>query len=72
MKFNINNLVKVKLTDQGKRILGNIPLSLPEEDESGWSEWQLWHLMSVFGNDIYNGCILPFEINIEFFKDTMR
>ena len=36
----------------------------PEEDEDGWSKWQLWELMSSFGEHIYNGCRPPFELNI--------
>jgi hypothetical protein len=71
MKFNVNNLVRVKLTDHGKKILQNDAINLPKEDKDGWSEWQLWGLMSNFGQYLYNGCELPFEINIEFFEDTM-
>jgi len=76
MKFNINNNVRVKLTDKGREIhrkkydnLWNGYHSLPyipvEEDENGWSTWQLWQLMSNFGDSMYNGCDLPFETEIE-------
>ena len=40
------------------------PYYTPEEDEDGWSKWQLWDLMASFGEHIYNGCRPPFELNI--------
>lgn len=78
MEFNINDYVKVKLTDLGKEILRNqhkilykkLPKECyaeyqePKEDENGYSKWQLWGLMSHFGNILYNGCKLPFETDI--------
>jgi DNA-binding MarR family transcriptional regulator len=36
----------------------------PEEDEDGWSKWQLWELMASFGAHICNGCKPPFELTI--------
>ena len=75
MKFNINNCVKVKLTNRGRDILTDqqeeylsqygFNLDFPFEDDEGWSEWQLWHLMSTFGDFMYNGCVEPFEMEIE-------
>jgi len=75
MKFNINEFVKVKLTDHGRQqyiewyfslYKGNPPYSfIPmEEDENGYSKWQMWKLMQVFGANISIGCILPFETEI--------
>lgn len=76
MKFNVNDCVKVKLTERGRSILASkrvnmqflTNLKLPffdyKEDENGWSEWQLWDLMSIFGQYLYNGCDIPFEMNI--------
>lgn len=54
IRFNVNDCVKVRLTDYGKRCLRKnyddlqaglgkklgFPFRLPEEDENGWSEWQ--------------------------------
>ena len=37
----------------------------PEEDNEGWSRWQLWHLMEKFGDVIYLGAVLPFEPTID-------
>ena len=79
--FNINDFVKVKLTDRGKyiyrhnfdvlnaNILRNggtpiIPIEL-EYDDDGYVEFQLWHLMEIFGRYLFNGCKLPFETTIK-------
>lgn len=74
-KFNINNTVKVKLTEQGKliyreewnRIFGDksgFTYSPPKEDENGYSNWQMWSLMETFGNYMDMGCDCPFETDI--------
>ena len=80
--FNINDYVKVKLTQKGKylyshqydemnkRILksGGTPLTPIElqYDSDGYTEFQLWHLMSIFGEYLFNGCDVPFETTIKF------
>ena len=80
MDFNINQSVKVRLTQGGKNLLqrkraellqgmdGKISANawaLPTEDADGWSEWQLWELMREFGQHIYVGQINPpFELTI--------
>ena len=40
----------------------------PKEDSDGWSEWQLWDLMSLYGPHITLGAALPFETTIEIAK----
>jgi hypothetical protein len=77
VKFNINNYVRVRLTDAGRarhrknhedRSCGRTywpPYRLPREDSDGWSEWQMWDLMSEFGTMTYNGSDPPFETEIE-------
>lgn len=79
MIFNINNYVKVKLTDLGKETLlrdnnefwikHNKPefienFALPKEDIMGYSTFQLWSLMSKFGPYLGNGRPLMFETEI--------
>ena len=72
MKFNINETVLVKLTDYGREIwrTSNLSLNLPPptpvaEDREGWSSWQMWLLMEVFGPYIHMGATsLPFEPTI--------
>ena len=76
--FNINDDICVRLTKTGKEILrkkfeilstdhGNhdLTFSLPDEDENGYSKWQLWDLMNQLGKYCYNGYDPPFEVIIK-------
>jgi hypothetical protein len=77
MKFNINNTVRVKLTTEGIKRLkenhnevfkdykGKYPFHLPEIDKDGYTEFQLWNLMSEFGQYIHMGGSLLFETEID-------
>lgn len=78
--FNVNHFVHVKLTDRGRQIhredydvsaehirsRGGKPdeYRAPVEDSEGWSRWQLWTLMNLFGNHIAMGLPLAFETSI--------
>ena len=76
VKFNINEHVWVKLTPRGRAIykanheafrrnypdLGPVPEI--KENEDGFSQWQLWVLMSEFGDHISMGKEQPFETGI--------
>ena len=77
LRFNINETVHVRLTDRGRAIHRQefddlstqfpncgLTYSPPREDADGWSEWQLWHLMEMFGPHIHLGGEQPFETNI--------
>ncbi|MBB3020702.1 hypothetical protein FHR70_003788 [Microvirga lupini] len=63
--FNLNHEVKVKLTHVGKLILEREYYDIKTSDADGWTKWQLWELMSLFGKYLYNGCDVPFETTIE-------
>jgi hypothetical protein len=82
IEFNINEYVKVKLTDAGRKELKKQHTDLysryhqtipeyqpPKEDEEGYSKWQLWHLMSTFGDKLYLGCPNMFELDIRIIGD---
>lgn len=72
-EFNVNQYVKVKLTDEGLDILRkdneNMRKAFPKwpewkepvTDEEGYAEFQCWSLMSRFGEHISLGSKLPFE-----------
>lgn len=66
MKFNINESVKVKLTDLGVQILKdkNRYFSVDSLDENGYCKFQLWELMSIFGDKMWGGSVIPFETDI--------
>lgn len=79
--FNINNYVKVKLTEKGKYIyyhqfddmneeilkMGGKPLNPIElkYDDEGYVELQMLHFMEIFGKHLYNGCDIPFYTTIK-------
>lgn len=70
MKINLNESVKVKLTDLGKEIFYHqydrinqiagreiCKPMFPKEDENGYSEFQLWYFIQLYGK--YIGMTLP-------------
>ena len=79
--FNINNCIKVRLTDKGREMhrakyeanLHNrylrLPYRPPTEDNDGWSKWQAWDFMSEFGDQMGMGFDLPTETNIIFITE---
>lgn len=84
MYFNINNYVKVKLTDYGrqlyfqwwedlnKKLNMRIEPKYPVEDEDGYFKDSLWSLMEVFGRHFHMGGKLPFATNIEFYDEDLQ
>jgi hypothetical protein len=81
--YNVNSNVYVKLTPRGKEIYrkfwGEALKGSPIEssspvlhtDAEGWTEFQMWDLMCIFGSHLYNGCVVPFETNIRFRRDDL-
>jgi hypothetical protein len=81
MMFNMNDKVRVQLTDEGRRIhranheklfynWDKMPeYHAPVETPEGWSDWQLWDLMHEFGAHCFNGCRVPFATTIEIVKE---
>jgi hypothetical protein len=78
VKFNINDYVRVRLSNGGKlthrrqhdelrkqfpSIGKYVP---PKVDSDGYSRWQLWSLMQTFGPAISLGSEPPFETEIIF------
>ena len=70
IRINLNEPIKVKLTDWGKEIYYHqydrinqiygreiCKPSLPKEDENGYAEFQLWCFMELYGMHI--GMTLP-------------
>ena len=79
MNFNINDKVRVRLTEKGRAALikqhddyfeGRVPYSPPKEDADGWSEWQLWSLMQDLGHLCRLGIDPPFETIIQIGKSN--
>jgi hypothetical protein len=68
--FNVNHYVKIQLTDRGREILKEYSPYLhrtlkDKEDKDGWSKWQLWVVMEIWGGSMHNGCQIPFKTDIE-------
>lgn len=76
MNINLNEYVQVKLTEYGKRvhfdywydkpihIRSKFPYRQPIINEQGYSKFQLWDLMSIFGPVLHLGNPnVPFEGN---------
>lgn len=79
-KFNINHMVKVKLTNYGEKILDThlkmyekyMPLKYVDvykTDELGYKIFQLWDLMNIFGVYICPGAPICFENNEIIFNE---
>ena len=67
MKFNINDKVVVALTEFGKQRLIGDARTIYRLDNGKYS-FQLWELMSIFGDYMYNGAEQIFiknEIELE-------
>lgn len=80
MTINLNDSVKVKLTDHGKDIYFHqydelnehikrsggklIEPKMPRVDAEGYTSFQLWHLMELYGPHIHMCSPLPFDVNI--------
>lgn len=82
--YNINDKIKVKLTKRGKAILKNEVADTMNmlknlnfsddyfpypEDEDGYTEFQLWNFMRIFGSYFYIGSLLIIEKNEIIFID---
>ena len=67
ISININDSVKVKLTDKGKEILGQPKNSYYKthryNDNTSVLSVSIWELMEIFGEHLYNGCTIPFAHN---------
>lgn len=79
MHFNVNDRVRVKINAAGHAYLllqhtianartgRSEPYRPPLETPNGESEWTLWELMNVFGQEMFNGNpLMPFNTNFRF------
>ena len=78
IRINLNERIKVKLTDWGKEIYYHqydkinqfagreiCKPMFPKEDENGYTEFQLWFFMELYGEHIgmtQQNVIMPLEI----------
>lgn len=81
MKFNVNDRVRIKLNEHGLRLhradwerwTSEAGLSRkytpPVIDEHGYSSFQLWHVMELFGPHMGLGLECPFDPEIKLAGD---
>lgn len=82
--YNINDKIKVKLTERGKAILENEVANTMNmlkilnfsddyfpypEDEDGYTEFQLWDFIRIFGSYFHVGYLPVIEENEIIFID---
>ena len=76
--INVNDYVRVRLNDLGRKhhrddflrwtagLAKKPEYRPPQEDADGWSRWQLWSLMQLFGPTIISlGAQMPFDSCIQ-------
>lgn len=62
IKINLNQKVKVKITKTGRDYLKNHPYYNKysiSKDKEGFTEFQLWELMGIFGEEMQFPTINP-------------
>ena len=70
-KTNLNNYIKVKLTEHGRKIYRNsfISIGLAEPrikvDEEGFTRFQIHDFISTFGEYLHLGCQLPCDVGVQ-------
>ena len=85
MKVNMNDYVKVKLTDEGIKIYNQWARNINESAKKRHSDFSmsenpaigvdgfyhenLWKIFQIFGSSIFMGCKVPF-MDIHFFKEN--
>jgi len=85
--LNLNSIVRVRIKPFGINRLREIheefqrdfPFAVgefcpPPADEDGFSEMQLWVVMHIFGNSLYNGAgatNLPIDMNIQIKEEDL-
>lgn len=84
IEINLNETVRVKLTDRGlaimranhdelrKRAPSLRPFREPEPDAEGRVAFQLWALFQEFGQHMAMGVPVPFETTIVFRGEAVR
>lgn len=81
MLFNMNDYIRVRLTDEGREqyrqsvealrslmpptAAAAFPFKPRKEDANGWSEWQGWELMRTFGPWMTMAAPVPFEMTVD-------
>ena len=78
IEYNLNKTVYVKLNNVGRDIYKNYIQNLnsnlstePKVDENGYTKFQLWDLIHIYGEYIGLGLQTPFDKNCIYFKEMI-
>lgn len=79
--INLNDIIKVRLTDAGMMVHRQHMIKLcsyascdisgliePEIDKNGYTEYQLWVFINIFGRYLLNGAEPLIENNLIFYE----
>lgn len=80
IEYNLNKTVYVRLNNTGRNIYKSYMEELnrnctmrfsvePEVDKNGYTKFQLWDLIHIFGEYIDLGLPTPFDKNCIYFKE---
>lgn len=86
VKFNVNNFVRVQLTEHGLKVhraaydvlfshlpphaREHFPYLPPDTDKDGWSRFQMWDVLKTFGPHVWMTGKPCFWMDIEFEVET--
>lgn len=77
MIFNLNDYIRVRLTETGRRLHREkweechrhypriFPTYKPPKETDGWYSQQFWALMQDYGQDLRLGFDQPFDMNVD-------
>lgn len=73
-KFNMHSVIRLRITDYGRKILSDSGYMFYDEDENGLSTWYIYELAQAFGhrNLLADSCdenLRLFDANAEVFED---
>lgn len=68
-EINVNDYVWVRLTAHGQELYSHTPCFEFRSVSSGWTRFQLWNLMFIFGSNMLMGGAPVFRDNIIRFTD---
>jgi hypothetical protein len=76
LNLNLNDLIQVRLTNRGHEILKYNSLSNNKiyeprkKDKDGWTTFQLWEIMFLFGEEMYLGNEnMPIQPEMRIYED---
>jgi len=64
IEINMNQLIYVKLTERGEKVLKQKDFGLFTPNEEGYYVMEMWQIIRIFGNEMHMGVDILFEKNV--------